>query len=183
MSVVFAQWDLLWKLYCSIRPSDALLHTQELCYIFIFKSCKLFILFFSRREYICQFGSWHVAGEMHQWVSSWVEKHDILANINYLVTFFLPFSFLPLFRLSIFEAVFLSFRQCVVERTVPVQLPGVMIRGQAQGTVSLHQHVCVHLCGCVAALPARHFPKLVSTSTTTGTCSWLSGVLKRFLCC
>ncbi|MCJ8743468.1 hypothetical protein PDJAM_G00094400 [Pangasius djambal] len=63
-------------------------------------------------------------------------------------------------RLSIFEAVFLSFRQCLVERTVPVLLPGVMIRGQAQGTVSLHQHVCVHLCGCVAALPARHFPRL-----------------------
>ncbi|XP_053098173.1 uncharacterized protein C1orf112 homolog isoform X2 [Pangasianodon hypophthalmus] len=63
-------------------------------------------------------------------------------------------------RLSIFEAVFLSFRQCLVERTVPVRLPGVMIRGQAQGTVSLHQHVCVHLCGCVAALPARHFPRL-----------------------
>ncbi|XP_053469615.1 uncharacterized protein C1orf112 homolog isoform X3 [Ictalurus furcatus] len=63
-------------------------------------------------------------------------------------------------RLSIFEAVFLCFRQCLVERTVPVRLPGVMIRGQAQGTVSLHQHVCVHLCGCVAALPARHFPRL-----------------------
>ncbi|XP_053531761.1 uncharacterized protein C1orf112 homolog isoform X3 [Ictalurus punctatus] len=63
-------------------------------------------------------------------------------------------------RLSIFEAVFLCFRQCLVERTVPVRLPGVMIRGQAQGTVSLHQHVCVHLCGCVAVLPARHFPRL-----------------------
>ncbi|KAK3542591.1 hypothetical protein QTP86_031293 [Hemibagrus guttatus] len=63
-------------------------------------------------------------------------------------------------RLSIFEAVFLNFRQCLVERTVPVRLLGVMIHGQAQGTVSLHQHVCVHLCGCVAALPARHFPKL-----------------------
>ncbi|XP_058234953.1 FIGNL1-interacting regulator of recombination and mitosis [Hemibagrus wyckioides] len=63
-------------------------------------------------------------------------------------------------RLSIFEVVFLNFRQCLVERTVPVRLPGVMIHGQAQGTVSLHHHVCVHLCGCVAALPARHFPKL-----------------------
>ncbi|XP_060773326.1 FIGNL1-interacting regulator of recombination and mitosis isoform X2 [Neoarius graeffei] len=63
-------------------------------------------------------------------------------------------------RLSIFEAVFLSFRHCMVERTVPVQLPGVMFHGQAQGTVSLHQHVCVHLCGCVAALPAQHFPRL-----------------------
>ncbi|GAA6093778.1 uncharacterized protein C1orf112 homolog isoform X1 [Tachysurus ichikawai] len=63
-------------------------------------------------------------------------------------------------RLSIFEAVFQNFRQCLVERTVPVRLPGVMVHGQAQGTVSLYQHVCVHLCGCVAALPAQHFPKL-----------------------
>ncbi|XP_062857293.1 FIGNL1-interacting regulator of recombination and mitosis isoform X2 [Trichomycterus rosablanca] len=63
-------------------------------------------------------------------------------------------------RLSVFEAVFLSFRQCPVERTVPVRLPGVMLHGQAQSTVSLHQHVCVHLCGCVAALPAQHFPAL-----------------------
>ncbi|TSW21797.1 hypothetical protein Baya_13572 [Bagarius yarrelli] len=63
-------------------------------------------------------------------------------------------------RLSIFEAVFWSFRQCLLDRTVPVRLPGVMIHGQAHGTVSLHRHVCVHLCGCVAALPARHFAKL-----------------------
>ncbi|KAM9443839.1 FIGNL1-interacting regulator of recombination and mitosis isoform 2-T2 [Clarias gariepinus] len=63
-------------------------------------------------------------------------------------------------RLSVFEAIFLSFRQCLLERAVPVRVPGVMIRGQAQGSVSLQQHVCVHLCGCVAALPARHFPKL-----------------------
>lgn len=76
------------------------------------------------------------------------------------------FLFPQLFRLSIFEAVFVSFRQCLVERTLPVRLPGVMIRGQAQGAVSLHQHVCVHLCGCVAALPSQHFPRLVSTCST-----------------
>ncbi|KAF5890761.1 N-alpha-acetyltransferase 15, NatA auxiliary subunit, partial [Clarias magur] len=63
-------------------------------------------------------------------------------------------------RLSVFEAVFLNFRQCLLERAVPVRLPGVMVRGQAQGSVSLQQHVCVHLCGCVAALPPQHFPKL-----------------------
>uniref|UniRef100_A0A3B4CH58 Uncharacterized protein n=1 Tax=Pygocentrus nattereri TaxID=42514 RepID=A0A3B4CH58_PYGNA len=63
-------------------------------------------------------------------------------------------------RLSIFEAVFLSFRHCPLERAMPVRLPGVMLQGQAQVKVSLHQHVCVHLCGCVAALPAQHFPPL-----------------------
>lgn len=63
-------------------------------------------------------------------------------------------------RWSVFEAVFQSFRLCVLERLVPVCLPGVMLRGQAQGTVSLHQHVCVHMCACVAVLPAQHFPPL-----------------------
>ncbi|KAI4890940.1 hypothetical protein NFI96_033199, partial [Prochilodus magdalenae] len=63
-------------------------------------------------------------------------------------------------RLSVFEALFLSFRHCLLERSVPVQLPGVMLNGQAQGNVSLHQHVCVQLCGCMAALPAQHFPPL-----------------------
>lgn len=63
-------------------------------------------------------------------------------------------------RWSIFEAVFQSFRLCMLERAVPVWLPGVMLRGQAQGTVSLHQHVCVHLCAYVAALPPQHFAPL-----------------------
>ncbi|XP_030626724.1 FIGNL1-interacting regulator of recombination and mitosis [Chanos chanos] len=63
-------------------------------------------------------------------------------------------------RLSVFEALLLSFRRCPVERAVPVRLPGVMLQGRAQGKVSLHQHVCVHLCACIAVLPPRHFPLL-----------------------
>lgn len=63
-------------------------------------------------------------------------------------------------RWSVFEAVLQSFRRCVLERAVPVSLPGVMLRGQAQGTVSLYQHVCVHMCACVAVLPPQHFPPL-----------------------
>ncbi|XP_063057096.1 FIGNL1-interacting regulator of recombination and mitosis [Engraulis encrasicolus] len=63
-------------------------------------------------------------------------------------------------RLSVFEAVFQSFGRCVLERVWPVRLPGVMLHGQAQSSVSLHQHVCVHLCGCVAALPAPQLPPL-----------------------
>ncbi|KAL2089458.1 hypothetical protein ACEWY4_014146 [Coilia grayii] len=63
-------------------------------------------------------------------------------------------------RLSVFDAVFQSFGRCVLERVFPVRLPGVMLRGQAQGSVSLHQHVCVQLCACVAALPAPQLPQL-----------------------
>ncbi|XP_046905888.1 uncharacterized protein C1orf112 homolog [Hypomesus transpacificus] len=63
-------------------------------------------------------------------------------------------------RLPLFLAVFQSFQRCGTERRVPVLLPGVMLKGQAQGRVSLHQHVCVHLCACVAALPPAHFPLL-----------------------
>ncbi|RXN06304.1 putative protein C1orf112 -like [Labeo rohita] len=36
-------------------------------------------------------------------------------------------------RWSVFEAVLQSFRRCMLERAVPVWLPGVMLRGQAQG--------------------------------------------------
>ncbi|XP_067273800.1 FIGNL1-interacting regulator of recombination and mitosis isoform X3 [Pseudorasbora parva] len=63
-------------------------------------------------------------------------------------------------RWSVFEAVLQSFRQCMLERALPVWLPGVMLRGQAQGRVSLHKHVCVHMCACVGVLPAQHFPPL-----------------------
>uniref|UniRef100_A0A672P760 Si:dkey-97o5.1 n=1 Tax=Sinocyclocheilus grahami TaxID=75366 RepID=A0A672P760_SINGR len=41
-------------------------------------------------------------------------------------------------RWSVFEAVYRC--TCMLERAVLVWLPGVMLRGQAQGRVSLHQH-------------------------------------------
>ncbi|XP_061895259.1 FIGNL1-interacting regulator of recombination and mitosis [Entelurus aequoreus] len=63
-------------------------------------------------------------------------------------------------RLPLYQAVFTSFRCCYVERKVPVSLPGVMMKGQAQGQVSLHHHVCVQLCASVAVLPTRYFPVL-----------------------
>ncbi|KAL1022891.1 hypothetical protein UPYG_G00033820 [Umbra pygmaea] len=63
-------------------------------------------------------------------------------------------------RLPLFQALFQSFCRCSVERRVPVLLPGVMLRGQAQGNVSLHHHVCVNLCFCVAALSPKHLPLL-----------------------
>ncbi|KAJ7986664.1 hypothetical protein DPEC_G00342230 [Dallia pectoralis] len=63
-------------------------------------------------------------------------------------------------RLPLFRALFQSFRRCSLERRVPVYLPGLMIKGQAQVKVTLHHHVCVTLCACVAALPAQHFPLL-----------------------
>ncbi|KAG7252731.1 hypothetical protein CRUP_031337 [Coryphaenoides rupestris] len=64
-------------------------------------------------------------------------------------------------RLPIYQAVMNAFRLCCTERLVPVLLPGVMTKGQAQGRVSLHHHVCVHLCASVAALPPAYLPALV----------------------
>uniref|UniRef100_A0A3B4H612 Uncharacterized protein n=1 Tax=Pundamilia nyererei TaxID=303518 RepID=A0A3B4H612_9CICH len=54
-------------------------------------------------------------------------------------------------------AIFTSFRRCYTERKVPVLLPGVMLKGQAQVQVTLHQHICVHLCASVAWLPPEYF--------------------------
>ncbi|XP_058494397.1 FIGNL1-interacting regulator of recombination and mitosis isoform X1 [Solea solea] len=63
-------------------------------------------------------------------------------------------------RHPLYSALFTSFRRCYTERKVPVLLPGVMTRGQAQVQVTLHHHMCVHLCASVAALPPVYFPVL-----------------------
>ncbi|XP_054908419.1 uncharacterized protein C1orf112 homolog isoform X1 [Poeciliopsis prolifica] len=63
-------------------------------------------------------------------------------------------------RLPLYQAIFISFRQCYTERKVPVRLPGVMLKGQAQVNVTLHQHICVQLCASVAVLPPVYFPVL-----------------------
>uniref|UniRef100_A0A3B5M053 Fignl1 interacting regulator of recombination and mitosis n=1 Tax=Xiphophorus couchianus TaxID=32473 RepID=A0A3B5M053_9TELE len=63
-------------------------------------------------------------------------------------------------RLPLYQAIFISFRQCYTERKVPVRLPGVMLKGQAQVEVTLHQHICVQLCASVAVLPPVFFPVL-----------------------
>ncbi|XP_042272686.1 uncharacterized protein C1orf112 homolog [Thunnus maccoyii] len=63
-------------------------------------------------------------------------------------------------RRPLYQAIFTSFRCCYTERKVPVLLPGVMMKGQAQVQVTLHHHVCVQLCASVAALPPVYFPVL-----------------------
>ncbi|XP_075943921.1 FIGNL1-interacting regulator of recombination and mitosis isoform X2 [Anarhichas minor] len=63
-------------------------------------------------------------------------------------------------RLPLHQALFTSFRRCYTERRVPVLLPGVMMKGQAQVPVTLHNHMCVQLCASVAALPPVYFPVL-----------------------
>ncbi|XP_074524313.1 FIGNL1-interacting regulator of recombination and mitosis [Halichoeres trimaculatus] len=63
-------------------------------------------------------------------------------------------------RLPLYQALFSSFRRCYIERQAPVLLPGVMMKGQAQVNVTLHQHICVQLCSNVAALPHTYFPVL-----------------------
>ncbi|XP_068600023.1 FIGNL1-interacting regulator of recombination and mitosis [Brachionichthys hirsutus] len=63
-------------------------------------------------------------------------------------------------RLPLYKALFTSFRRCHTERQLPVLLPGVMMKGQAQVLVTLHQHVCVRLSASVAALPPPYFSVL-----------------------
>ncbi|KAM7013204.1 FIGNL1-interacting regulator of recombination and mitosis [Tautogolabrus adspersus] len=63
-------------------------------------------------------------------------------------------------RLPLHQAFFTSSRGCYIERQVPVLLPGVMMKGQAQVKVTLHQHICVQFCANVAALPPAYFPVL-----------------------
>uniref|UniRef100_A0A3B4U0P8 Fignl1 interacting regulator of recombination and mitosis n=1 Tax=Seriola dumerili TaxID=41447 RepID=A0A3B4U0P8_SERDU len=63
-------------------------------------------------------------------------------------------------RLPLHKALFTSFRRCYSERKVPVLLPGVMMKGQAQVQVTLHHHICVQLCASVAGLPPVYFPVL-----------------------
>lgn len=64
-------------------------------------------------------------------------------------------------RLPLYQALFASFRRCHTERRVPVLLPGVMMKGQAQVQITLHHHVCVHLCASVAALSSAYLSTLV----------------------
>ncbi|KAM4739416.1 FIGNL1-interacting regulator of recombination and mitosis isoform 3-T3 [Anableps anableps] len=63
-------------------------------------------------------------------------------------------------RIPLYQAIFISFRRCYTERKLPVLVPGVMLKGQAQVEVTLHQHICVQLCASVAVLPPVYFPVL-----------------------
>lgn len=75
--------------------------------------------------------------------------------------------FSPVFsvsRLPLYQALFSSFKRCHTERRVPVLLPGVMMKGQAQAQITLHHHVCVHLCASVAALSPVYMSMLVSVT-------------------
>ncbi|XP_078605867.1 FIGNL1-interacting regulator of recombination and mitosis-like [Branchiostoma floridae x Branchiostoma japonicum] len=63
-------------------------------------------------------------------------------------------------RDSILVSLFNTLKKCYTELTLPVYLPGVMCNGMPQRDVSLYEHVCTHLCGFAASLPARHFPVL-----------------------
>lgn len=86
----------------------------------------------------------------------------------------------PFCRLPLYQAIFTSFRQCLIERKLPVLLPGVMMKGQAQVQVTLHQHVCVHLCASVAALPSKYFSVLVR-SIHFQSCFLVTNLNKFFL--
>ncbi|XP_078074508.1 FIGNL1-interacting regulator of recombination and mitosis isoform X2 [Mustelus asterias] len=66
-------------------------------------------------------------------------------------------------RLSLFNVLFHNFQRCHAELSLPVQLPSVMNKGQAQQSISLYEYVCTHLCSFITSLPASLFPVLECT--------------------
>ncbi|XP_072919325.1 FIGNL1-interacting regulator of recombination and mitosis isoform X1 [Hemitrygon akajei] len=71
--------------------------------------------------------------------------------------------------LPLLHALFRNLQRCYAELSLPVQLPGVMSKGQAQQRVSLYEYVCTHLCSFITSIPSSYFPELE--------CSLLDGVL------
>ncbi|XP_020369512.1 uncharacterized protein C1orf112 homolog isoform X2 [Rhincodon typus] len=63
-------------------------------------------------------------------------------------------------RLPLFHVLFHNFHRCYAELSLPVQLPGVMSKGQAQKNISLYEYVCTNLCSFITSLPASLFPDL-----------------------
>ncbi|KAK2540458.1 hypothetical protein Q9233_001330 [Columba guinea] len=61
---------------------------------------------------------------------------------------------------SLFSALFLSFRQCFGELSLPVCLPEVISTGQPAVLITLYHYVCVHLCSFIASTLPSHFPQL-----------------------
>ncbi|XP_072367278.1 FIGNL1-interacting regulator of recombination and mitosis isoform X2 [Scyliorhinus torazame] len=66
-------------------------------------------------------------------------------------------------RLPLFNVLFHNFQRCYAELSLPVQLPGVMSKGQAQQNISFYEYVCTQLCSFITSLPASLFPALEFT--------------------
>lgn len=64
--------------------------------------------------------------------------------------------------MSLLKAIFYSFEQCSGELSLTAHLQEVKHKGQAEVSVTLYQHVCVHLCAFVASFHPSLFPELVS---------------------
>ncbi|XP_032884136.1 uncharacterized protein C1orf112 homolog isoform X1 [Amblyraja radiata] len=76
-------------------------------------------------------------------------------------------------RLPLLHSLFLNFKRCHAELSLPAQLPGVMSKGQAQQSVSLYEYVCTHLCSFITSISASYFPELE--------CSLLDAVLSPYV--
>ncbi|XP_048395365.1 FIGNL1-interacting regulator of recombination and mitosis isoform X3 [Stegostoma tigrinum] len=63
-------------------------------------------------------------------------------------------------RLPLFHTLFHNFHRCYAELSLPVQLPGVMSKGQAQKNISLYEYICTNLCSFITSLPASLFRDL-----------------------
>nr|XP_006821785.1 PREDICTED: uncharacterized protein C1orf112-like [Saccoglossus kowalevskii] len=60
-------------------------------------------------------------------------------------------------RDSIIACFFHSIPNCYVELSLPLYMPGIMCDGKPYREVSFYEHVCVKLCGFIAALPSSYF--------------------------
>lgn len=78
--------------------------------------------------------------------------------------------------MSLFKAIFYNFERCSGELSLTACLQGVEGKGQDKVSVTLYQHVCVHLCAFVASFHPSLFPELVSALQT-----WKVGLTLCFL--
>ncbi|XP_021570802.1 uncharacterized protein C1orf112-like, partial [Carlito syrichta] len=63
-------------------------------------------------------------------------------------------------RISLLKAIFYSFEQCSGELSLPVHVPGVKSKGQAEEPVTLYHHICIHLCTFIASFQPSLFAEL-----------------------
>ncbi|XP_036057708.1 uncharacterized protein C1orf112 homolog isoform X2 [Onychomys torridus] len=63
-------------------------------------------------------------------------------------------------RVSLIKAIFYSLERCSGELSLTAPLPGVKDNRQAEVSVTLYQHACVHLCAFVASFHTSLFPEL-----------------------
>ncbi|CAC5408067.1 unnamed protein product [Mytilus coruscus] len=78
---------------------------------------------------------------------------------------------------SLMQTIFYLLNKCSVEAILPVCVPG--LSSKKDKYVCLYDEICVHFCGFIGSLPAKHFHKLeevliVNLLSTSPVCSQLA---------